>query len=45
MDETSEPEYVPKKTRSRAKPLEEEVNPDVARIQAMAEGMRVKASE
>jgi hypothetical protein len=45
MDDSSEPEYVPKKTRSRAKPMEEEVDPAVTRIQAMAEELRMKAAK
>jgi hypothetical protein len=39
MESDSEPEYVPRKTRSRAP----EVAPNVARIQATAESMRTEA--
>ena len=45
MDTASEPEYVPKKTRSRAAPMEDIIDPAVARIQAMAEGLRTEAAK
>jgi hypothetical protein len=45
LDEDSEPEYLPKKTRSRATPMEEVVDPTVARVQAMAEGLRTEAGK
>lgn len=44
-DESEEPEYVPKKTRSRATPMAEMVDPTIARIQAMAESMRTEAGK
>lgn len=46
MDDTSsEPEYVPRKTRSRAAPLEEVVNPTIARIEATAEALHTEAGK
>lgn len=45
LDNISEPEYVPRKTRSRAGPIEEVVDPAVARIQAMADGLRTEAAK
>jgi hypothetical protein len=45
MDASSEPEYVPRKTRSRAAPLEDVVDPAVARIEAMAEALRNQAAK
>lgn len=44
-DYSSEPEYFPKKRRSRAKPVEEVVDHAVAKIEAMAAAMREKAAE
>ncbi|KAF2027342.1 hypothetical protein EK21DRAFT_91635 [Setomelanomma holmii] len=43
-DEASEPEYVPKRTRSRAVKMQEVVDPAVARIEAMAENLRWAAA-
>lgn len=42
--DTSEEEYMPKKTKSRQAPMEE-VDPAVAKIQALAEEMRDKAAK
>jgi hypothetical protein len=44
LDNASELEYVPKKTRSRAAPMEEVIDPAVARIQAMTESLRDEAA-
>ncbi|KAH7412269.1 hypothetical protein DE146DRAFT_751396 [Phaeosphaeria sp. MPI-PUGE-AT-0046c] len=44
LDDSSEPEYVPKKTRSRAAPVEV-IDPAIARIEAMAEGLRTEAAK
>lgn len=40
----AEPEYVPKKSKSRSRPKEEPVNPAVAKIEAMAVAMRNNAA-
>jgi hypothetical protein len=44
-DDSSEPEYVPKKSRSRAVPMEEVVNPAVAKIEAITAAMRDDAAK
>jgi hypothetical protein len=44
-DDSSEPEYVPKKSRSRAVPLEEVDDPAVAKIEAMTAAMRDEAAK
>jgi hypothetical protein len=44
LDSSSEAEYVPRKTRSRAAPLEETVNPAVARM-GLTDALRTEAAK